>query len=364
MDHVEDFRSDGSQDGQYYESYEDLSVHRVMLADRPRMDFYRRILTDLVVVGGRVVVDVGSGSGVLSSWAAMSGSKHVFSIEASSMADLQPLIFQENGLAARVTVLHSTVEALVEAGPEAFVAAHGATLSGSGVGLIVSEWMGFYLVHEGMLPSVLAARDFFAAVNALLGVATEVEMVPSSARLLAAPISLEPLYRHSFQTFWGSVEGVKMETLGRMAFELTVNGASPLVEIVPADCLLVDEADAAVLWERDLASLTAEDLQAMEATASFRPRAPADEETPSPSAVSIDGFVLWFDVRYRDVVLDTSPTSAPTHWKQTSVLLPAEAREEKLVTLAALQSDPLDIKFTLRMSEPGSRYYTIEFELC
>lgn len=29
------------------------------------------------------------------------------------------------------------------------------------VDVIVSEWMGFYLVHEGMLDSVLYARDNF-----------------------------------------------------------------------------------------------------------------------------------------------------------------------------------------------------------
>lgn len=47
------------------------------------------------------------------------------------------------------------------------------------VDVIVSEWMGFYLLHEGMLDSVLYARDNFLKENG--------EIFPESATIYIAP---------------------------------------------------------------------------------------------------------------------------------------------------------------------------------
>jgi len=37
------------------------------------------------------------------------------------------------------------------------------------VDVIISEWMGFYLLHESMLDSVLVARDRFLKKGLLIG---------------------------------------------------------------------------------------------------------------------------------------------------------------------------------------------------
>ena len=50
------------------------------------------------------------------------------------------------------------------------------------VDIIVSEWMGFYLLHESMLDSVLTARDMHLKEDGL--------MLPSHAQIYAAPCSL------------------------------------------------------------------------------------------------------------------------------------------------------------------------------
>ena len=47
------------------------------------------------------------------------------------------------------------------------------------VDALVSEWMGFYLLHEGMLDSVLYARDKFLKPDG--------EMFPDSACIYVAP---------------------------------------------------------------------------------------------------------------------------------------------------------------------------------
>ena len=53
------------------------------------------------------------------------------------------------------------------------------------VDVLVSEWMGFYLLHESMLDSVLHARDRFLRKDGA-GV-----MLPSHATIYTAPCSLD-----------------------------------------------------------------------------------------------------------------------------------------------------------------------------
>ena len=53
------------------------------------------------------------------------------------------------------------------------------------VDVIVSEWMGFYLLHESMLDSVMFARDKYLKKDPR-GI-----MLPSHATIFAAPCSLE-----------------------------------------------------------------------------------------------------------------------------------------------------------------------------
>lgn len=66
------------------------------------------------------------------------------------------------------------------------------------VDIIVSEWMGFYLLHEAMLDSVIVARNKFLKPDGLL--------FPSIAKLYAAPCQVP-----SFNQFWDDVYGVKMQ---------------------------------------------------------------------------------------------------------------------------------------------------------
>lgn len=90
----------------------------------------------------------------------------------------------ENDVQNKVEVIHSKVEDI-----------HLDSLEK--VDIIVSEWMGFYLLHEGMLDSVLFARDNFLREDGLL--------FPSIARLYASPCQLRSMYE-----FWNDIHGVSM----------------------------------------------------------------------------------------------------------------------------------------------------------
>lgn len=48
------------------------------------------------------------------------------------------------------------------------------------VDIIISEWMGFFLLYEGMLDSVLVARDKFLKPDGLI--------FPNKAKMYMAPV--------------------------------------------------------------------------------------------------------------------------------------------------------------------------------
>lgn len=66
------------------------------------------------------------------------------------------------------------------------------------VDIIVSEWMGYALLYESMLDSVLIARDRFLAKGGLL--------VPSQCSLFLAGIQEDPAIE-SIVHFWDDIYG-------------------------------------------------------------------------------------------------------------------------------------------------------------
>jgi len=92
----------------------------------------------------KIVLDIGCGSGILSIFAARAGAKHVYAIEFADIADYAREIVRKNNLSDKITVIKSKVE-------EAEIPCK--------VDIIISEWMGYCLLYESMMDSVLYARD-------------------------------------------------------------------------------------------------------------------------------------------------------------------------------------------------------------
>lgn len=123
-------------------------------------------------------------AGILSIYSAQAGAKKVYAVEASILAKAIEQVSIENNVQGKIEVIHSKVEDICPDSLEK-------------VDIIVSEWMGFYLMFEGMLDSVLFARDNFLREDGLL--------FPYLAKLYASPCQL-----HSMYGFWENVYGVSM----------------------------------------------------------------------------------------------------------------------------------------------------------
>ncbi|CAN6456957.1 unnamed protein product [Victoria cruziana] len=130
----------------YFDSYSHFGIHEEMLKDSVRTKTYQNVIyKNSFLFKDKVVLDVGAGTGILSLFCAKAGAKHVYAIECSLMADMAKEIVQANGYADVITVLKGKVEEI--------------TLPVQHVDVIISEWMGYFLVFENMLNTVLYARD-------------------------------------------------------------------------------------------------------------------------------------------------------------------------------------------------------------
>lgn len=74
----------------------------------------------------------------------------------SSIIDKAKLIVEANGLTSRITLLQGKMEEVV------MPLQH---LNNGKVDIIISEWMGYFLLYESMLDTVLYARDKYLVPN-------------------------------------------------------------------------------------------------------------------------------------------------------------------------------------------------------
>ena len=148
---------DNARDDDYFDGYGDLSIHVEMISDFSRTETYRKGIEDSGLCKDKIVLDIGAGSGILSMFAARAGAKHVYAIEPSAVASDAQEIITENGLADKITIVRKLSEDLTLE-----------DLDGNKPDVIVSEWMGYFLYFEGMLPSVIKARQFFGNTALML----------------------------------------------------------------------------------------------------------------------------------------------------------------------------------------------------
>nr|VDC68236.1 unnamed protein product [Brassica rapa] len=157
----------------YFHYYGQLLHQQNMLQDYVRTGTYHAaVMENRSDFSGRVVVDVGAGSGILSMFAALAGAKHVYAVEASEMADYARKLIAGNPLLAeRITVIKGKIED-VELPEKADV--------------LISEPMGTLLVNERMLETYVIARDRFLSPNG--------KMFPTVGRIHMAPFADEFLF--------------------------------------------------------------------------------------------------------------------------------------------------------------------------
>lgn len=197
------------------------------------------------------------------------------------------------------------------------------------VDVIVSEWMGFYLVHEGMLESVLFARDHFLHEKGYL--------FPSTAILYASPCYLSSMF-----TFWDDVFGVNMKCIGNHYRK--IKSAKPEIVLVNQEDLLADKK--VIAW-MDLYTISLEEINAL-----------GNDQYVSVCNKdgTMQGICIWFSVLFPDgSELCTEPNEHPTHWKQTVIVLPVDIKVER--------DEPVAFNLKINKDDAKERSYNLELIL-
>ena len=160
-----------------------------MIQDKVRTSTYAQyLLTNPSVFEDAIVLDVGCGTGILSLFAARGGAKKVYAVDASDIAEKAREIVKANGMEDIITVMRGKVEDLDI--PEK-------------VDVIVSEWMGYALLYESMLDSVLNARDRFLKPGGI--------MAPSQCKMMLGLCDASEILKDRV-TFWNDVYGTEILT--------------------------------------------------------------------------------------------------------------------------------------------------------
>ncbi|MBF0247408.1 MAG: 50S ribosomal protein L11 methyltransferase [Alphaproteobacteria bacterium] len=274
--------------------------HLPMLADQDRNDAFEAAIKARVKPGD-IVLDVGTGSGLLSMMAARAGAEHVYTCECEPvMAQLARQIICLNGLDDKITVLpkHSSD---VRVGADMPRPAD----------VLISEIFDRALVGEGALPTISHAWSALLKPGAAA--------IPQGATLYGALIECPHLQRfHHLET----VNGFDLTPINALAHPLSYKDAQ----------LGLEETEDHRVLSAPFAIKTF-DFQAMPDLI-FRAECPVDIVKSGQA----DALLLWFDLDLAPGVRFSTGRSKPhNHWRVASQVLldKAECRAGQPMTLKA-----------------------------
>lgn len=261
----------------YFNTYSHFGIHHDMLSDYVRTSSYRdAILDNGAIFKDKTVLDLGCGTAILSMFAAKAGAKEVISVDQSD------IIYQAMDIVRRNKIDNiKFVKGRLE----------DSELPVEKVDIIVSEWMGYFLLFEGMMDSVIYARKQYLKEGGFI--------LPNRCNISLAGYG--DLERHNeFIGFWKDVYGFDMSCMKKEVLrEATVEVCKP--EHVITNANIIANFD---LMEVDVDC----------------PNFSYDFDLTVKRDCTLTALVGYFDTFFElpeHVEFSTSPYTKPTHWKQT-----------------------------------------------
>lgn len=261
----------------YFNTYAHFGIHYDMLSDKVRTETYRdAILKNSETIKEKVVLDLGCGTGILSMFSATAGAKKVYALDQSEIIYHAMDIIRENNLQDKIKIVKGRLED---------------TKLEEKVDIIVSEWMGYFLLFEGMLDSVIYARENCLNPGGLL--------LPNRCNISLVANGDIDTHKKLIE-FWSDVYGYKMNC---MKSEV-VREAS--IDIVASKNII---SEPYIVKEVDINTCTTD---VMDFTSEFTLKILKDSFFTS----IVGYFDTFFDLP-NSISFSTGPHVTPTHWKQT-----------------------------------------------
>lgn len=305
----------------YFENYSARNIHEIMLKDKTRTLAYRNfILDNKNLFEGKIVLDVGCGTGILCMFAAQAGARKVIGVDAADIIDKARIIIEKNNFSHVISFVKSKIEEAV--------------LPVEKVDIIISEWMGYFLLFESMLPSVLFARDKWLVEGGLV--------LPNQATMYIAGAKVAK--KDTVESFWKDVYGFDMRVLvDEKEVQVSCDVDDIAATKICTSSLTIKQLDILTCRNPDLEFTTPFSLEATQ-------------------EYLLDSLVVWFDVLFqhqagKPIVLTTAPTSPAvplTHWFQTVFYLhnhlPLKKGDVVVGSIEALRDKKCDRSYDVKLT--------------
>jgi len=261
----------------YHDEAQTLAMHRGLLQDAVRTEAFAEAIARTVRPDD-VVLDLGSGSGVMAMLACRAGARRVFAIEQAHIADVAAMLVRANDCGERVEIFHQRSYD-VELPERATV--------------LITETLGNIAFDEQILQSVIDARKRLLTPDARL--------IPGRMAIAGAPVEVPADYAREIDSWSRPLHGLDFSLLRTLA-------ANQRRVIDLAETALL--APAMQFLEVDLATV---DSPAVSGGARF---------TIARDGV-MHGFGVWFSATLAEgLLLTNGPPLRTPCWRQA--LLPLE----------------------------------------
>nr|XP_027792482.1 protein arginine N-methyltransferase 3 [Marmota flaviventris] len=313
------------EDGVYFSSYGHYGIHEEMLKDKVRTESYRDfIYQNPHIFKDKVVLDVGCGTGILSMFAAKAGARKVLGVDQSEILYQAMDIIRLNKLEDTIILIKGRIEEV--------------HLPVEKVDVIISEWMGYFLLFESMLDSVLYAKNKYLAKGG--------SVYPDICTISLVAVS--DVNKHAERiAFWDDVYGFNMSCMKKAVIPEAV------VEVLDPKSLISDPCG---IKHIDCHTTSITDL---EFSSDFTLKI-----TKTSLCTAIAGyFDIYFEKNcHNKVVFSTGPQSTRTHWKQTVFLLekPFSVKAGEVlkgkITVHKNKKDPRSLIVTVTLNNSTQTY--------
>jgi len=256
-----------------------FSYHEALYKDYSVMELFQKVLSfNPLLIRGKVVLDVGAGSGIFSLFAARAGARKVYSWEPSILSLYNAEVFKENDFESTIVILNGPAEQIQL--PEK-------------VDVIFTSSFGYAFFLESLFSSFLLLRDRFLSTSGIT--------LPGRANFSIA--GFEVGQYHDKPEFWDDVYGFDFSPMKGDEANLAV------IDVLTSDRVLT-------------LPFCFESIDFI--NTNFNGSISGSFHTICQKPGKMEGIAFWFDIIFLynkvDKCLSTSPLSDATHWCHT--LLP------------------------------------------